>query len=89
MQNRANVTLSGKKLKADDEANPCGLLARNFPNDRFLSLELKDGDKTEVVPIDYISKDLKLEKSVDFVLDRDLQWTDVSDPLFYNWMVSF
>ena len=87
MQNRANVTVSGNVLAPEDEANPCGLLARNYPMDRYISLELED-ESSDPIAINRTGDKLMIEDNVKFVFDGETMWTDTTDPLFYNWMVS-
>ena len=79
------------KFKDHDVADPCGLMARFFPQDVFKSLHLNkdnNGLKSEEYIIEeskkisdpFYSKNFKRNK-------RKEQWIDVESPRFINWMV--
>lgn len=78
-------------------ANPCGLMAKFFPQDTFESIEALP-DKLPSIK----HRPMQATKSYDILVNqiadpgfakrfhknlKELQWTDIEDPRFINWMV--
>lgn len=73
-----------EKLKPDDAANPCGLIAKSFFNDTY-ALYAPDKSIVEIkeTDISWDSDDEKLGRPKDY---ESLQWLDVSSGHFKVWM---
>lgn len=80
-------------------ANPCGIMAKTFPGDKFLLWEAQNVGLTKdsgVTPVRGRQYDVSLKGVADSYFGQlfhrnpspDVkQWMDVSDPRFVNWMV--
>jgi uncharacterized membrane protein len=79
------ITMGGKKLKDDDIANPCGLIAKSLFNDTY---KLFNNDNTR---IEINENDITWDSDLNGRYKRnknynDTQWTDVENQHFMVWM---
>jgi len=84
--NMAKTTsIDGTGLTGEDVAIPCGLMAKSFPDDKFKTLTDSSSNVIEISTsgiADTWYKDLFKN------IDIKLQWQDMEDERFINWMKS-
>lgn len=87
------TTVSGKLLRHDDPANPCGLVAKNLFNDTFALYNVTETDNVRSETRLFINEsDISYDSDRKFKFKRtpgnwtDIQWTDVEDEHFIVWM---
>ena len=74
-----------KEFPPEEVANPCGLLSKYYPRDKYLKLvSVNAKNKTYKIETKGIEDEAY---SVNFKKNSSQkQWTDVEDPRFINWM---
>eukprot|EP00360_Condylostoma_magnum_P000085 CAMPEP_0168315394 /NCGR_PEP_ID=MMETSP0210-20121227/11104_1 /TAXON_ID=40633 /ORGANISM="Condylostoma magnum, Strain COL2" /LENGTH=124 /DNA_ID=CAMNT_0008288321 /DNA_START=340 /DNA_END=714 /DNA_ORIENTATION=+ len=70
----------------DDLANPCGLIPRSWNNDTYLLAHSSDPDVLIQIKRDDISWKIDKDEKFKRNSDEKLQWLDVEDEFFINWM---
>lgn len=73
-------------LVSTDVAQPCGLMAYNFPNDTFNTLKKVGSQKAITITTTGIAMESSKSKFKNYDLTK--QWLDVTDERFINWMKS-
>jgi hypothetical protein len=83
------------KYPPEDIADPCGYMAKFFPQDQFISIETIDPSSrgkrfrriVQEISIDLVNvRDPNFYHRFHHNLEKN-QWMDVEDPRFVNWMV--
>lgn len=80
-----DTAIDGSTLVPSAVAIPCGLMAKSFPNDKFNTLTDSSGNIKDILATgiaDTWYKDLFKN------IDKSLQWQDMEDERFINWMKS-
>ena len=76
--------LHNNKLKPNETAIPCGLMAKSFFNDTFQFKLLSEGNKTIKVNDTNIARKSDIDKFKN--IDLSLQWMDMTNEHFIVWM---
>lgn len=80
-----DTSIDGTALEPSAVAIPCGLMAKSFPNDKFNTLTDSSSNSINILTTgiaDVWYKDLFKN------IDKSLQWQDMEDERFINWMKS-
>jgi hypothetical protein len=80
------TNLDGEILDPEAPANPCGLIARSYFNDKFTIFKKGTTDKVEISP-EGIAWDTDVSGLFAHPPNhRKIQWVDVTDERFIVWM---